>query len=129
MTEAEAVQSWKDSAVENLETAEELLKLGKRHHTLFFLHLALEKILKGLHQYLKHQPSLHIHDLYKLAVETGIEVSEEEKVELDEISTFNVAARYDIFKQRLYRKATEEFAEKWMETGRNLFNRYLGEYK
>lgn len=125
MTEAEAVQSWKDSAVENLETAEELLKLGKRHHALFFLHLALEKILKGLHQYLKHQPSLHIHDLYKLAVEAGLEISEEEREELDEISTFNVAARYDIFKQRLYRKATEEFTEKWMGAGKKLFNKYL----
>jgi len=88
MTEAEAVRAWKDSAVENLETAEELLKLGKRHDTLFFLHLALEKMLKGLHQYLKHQPSLHIHDLYRLAVKAGLEISEEERKELDEISTF-----------------------------------------
>lgn len=129
MTEAEAVQAWKDSAVENLETSEELLKLGKRHHSLFFLHLALEKILKGLHQFLKHQPALYIHDLHKLAIGTGIKISEKEGLELDEISTFNVAARYDIFKQRLYHKATEGFTKKWMETGRNLFNRYLGEYK
>lgn len=129
MTEAEAIQSWKDSAIENLETAEDLLRLGKRHHALFFLHLALEKILKGLHQFLKHRPSLYIHDLYKLAVETDIDISEKEKAELDEISTFNVAARYDIFKQRLYQKATEEFANKWMEIGRNLFNKYLEEYK
>lgn len=129
MTEAEAVQAWKDSAVENLETAAELLKLGKKHHALFFLHLALEKILKGLHQYLKHQPSLYIHDLYKLAVEAGLEASEEEKVELDEISTFNVAARYDIFKQRLYSKATAEFTNKWMQIGRKLFNKYLEIYK
>ena len=129
MTEAEAVRAWKDSAVENLETAEELLKLGKRHDTLFFLHLALEKMLKGLHQYLKHQPSLHIHDLYRLAVKAGLEISEEERKELDEISTFNVAARYDIFKQRLYHKATEEFTEKWMEIGRKLFKKYLEAYQ
>lgn len=129
MTEAEAVQAWKDSAVENLGTAEELLKLGKKHHALFFLHLALEKILKGLHQYLKHQPSLYIHDLYKLAVASGLKISEEERGELDEISTFNVAARYDIFKQRLYRKATKEFTDKWMKIGKKLFNRYLEAYK
>ena len=129
MTEAEAVQAWKDSAVENLETAEELLKLDKRHDSLFFLHLALEKNLKGIHQYLKHQPSLYIHDLYKLAIKAGLQISEEEKVELDEISTFNVAARYDIFKQRLYHKATEEFTDKWMEIGRILFKKYLEAYK
>lgn len=38
MTEAEAIRDWKDSAVENLETAEELLKLGRKHRALFFLH-------------------------------------------------------------------------------------------
>ncbi|MBI5357103.1 HEPN domain-containing protein [Candidatus Collierbacteria bacterium] len=129
MTEAEAVKAWKDSAIENLETAEELLGLGKKHDALFFLHLALEKNIKGLHQHLKHQPSLYIHDLYKLAVKAGLEISEEEKAELDEISTFNIAARYDIFKQRLYRKATEEFADKWMEIGKKLFNKYLEVYK
>ena len=129
MTETEAVQAWKDSAVEDLETAEELLKLGKKHHALFFVHMALEKILKGLHQFLKHQPSPYIHDLYKLATETGLEVSEDEKLELDEISTFNVAARYDIFKQRLYHKATEEFTEKWMGVGKKLFSKYLEAYK
>ena len=102
MTEAEAVKAWKDSAIEDMGTVDGLLKLDKRHHALFFIHLALEKIIKGLHQFLKHQPSLYIHDLYKLAIGAGLEISEEEKLELDEISTFNVAARYDIFKQSLY---------------------------
>lgn len=125
MTEAEAVQAWKDSAVENLETAEDLLKLGKKSDALFFLHLALEKILKGLHQFLKHQPSLHIHDLYRLAIESGLKISEDERKILDEISTFNVAARYDIFKQRLYHKATVEFTKEWMEAGKKLFDKYL----
>ena len=129
MTEVEAVKAWKDSAVEDMSTADDLLKLGKKHHALFFIHLALEKILKGLHQFLKHQPSPYIHDLYKLAVALGLEISEEERAELDEISTFNVAARYDIFKQRLYSKATEEFTNKWMKIGRKLFNKYLEEYK
>ena len=129
MTETEAVQAWRDSALENLETAEDLLKLGKRHHALFFVHLALEKILKGLHQFLRHQPALHIHDLYKLSVQAGLVTSEEEKGELDEISTFSVAARYDVFKQRLYHKATEEFTQKWMEIGKKLFNRYLEMFK
>lgn len=129
MTETGAVKAWKDSAIDDIETAEGLLKLDKKHHALFFVHLALEKILKGLHQFLKHQPSPYIHDLYKLAVEAGLEISEEEKIELDEISTFNVAARYDIFKQRLYRKATKKFTDKWMGIGKKLFNKYMEVYK
>lgn len=125
MTETDAVQAWKSSAIEDMELGEDLSKRGKNPHALFFLHLALEKIIKGIHQHLKHQPSLFIHDLYKLAINAGIEVSESEKLELDEISTFNVAARYDIFKLRLYQKATPEYTKSWMTSGKRLFEKYL----
>ncbi|MEK7064379.1 MAG: HEPN domain-containing protein [Patescibacteria group bacterium] len=125
MTEADAVQAWKSSALEDIKLGEDLLMQGKNAHSLFFLHLAIEKIIKGVHQHLKHEPSLFIHDLYKLATKAGIEVPESEKLELDEISTFNVAARYDIFKLKLYQKATPEYAKIWMESGKSLFEKYL----
>lgn len=126
MTELDAIQAWKSSAIEDIKLGEDLFKLGKYAHALFFLHLAIEKIIKGVHQHLKHEPSLFIHDLYKLATRAGIEVAESEKPLLDEISTFNVAARYDIFKLKLYQKATLEYAKVWMESGKRLFEKYLG---
>lgn len=126
MTENDAVEAWKLSAIEDLKLGEDLLERGNNAHSLFFLHLAIEKIIKGIHQHLKHEPSLFIHDLYKLAIRAGIEVSEREKLELDEISTFNIAARYDIFKLRLHQKATPEYAKTWMEFGKRLFEKYLG---
>ena len=125
MTELDAVQAWKSSAIEDMKLAEDLYKRGKNVHALFFLHLAIEKIIKGVHQYIKHEPSLFIHDLYRLATNAGIKVSEPQKFELDVISTFNVAARYDIFKLRLYQKATPEFTKIWMQAGRKLFENYL----
>ncbi len=67
MTEPDAVQAWKLSAIEDMELGKDLLKQGKNAQALFFLHLAVEKIVKGVHQHLKHEPSLFIHDLYKLA--------------------------------------------------------------
>ena len=84
MTEADAVQAWKSSALEDIKLGEDLLMQGKNAHSLFFLHLAIEKIIKGVHQHLKHEPSLFIHDLYKLATKAGIEVPESEKLELRE---------------------------------------------
>lgn len=125
MTETDAVQAWKLSAIEDMELGEDLLTLGKNAHALFFLHLALEKIIKGVHQHFKHEPSLFIHDLSKLAVNAGIKASEREKLQLDEISTFNVAARYDIFKLRLYQKATPEYTKMWMMSGKKLFEKYV----
>lgn len=125
MTEIDAVQAWKSSAIEDMKLGEDLSKQGKNAHALFFLHLALEKIIKGVHQHLRHEPSLFIHDLYKLAINAGIEVSESEELKLDEISTFNVAARYDIFKLRLYQKATPDYTKTWMISGKRLFEKYL----
>ena len=54
------------------------------------------------------------------------EISVKNLKELDEISTFNVAARYDIFKLRLHQKATPEYAKNWMESGKRLFEKFLG---
>ncbi|MBU1327058.1 HEPN domain-containing protein [Patescibacteria group bacterium] len=33
---------------------------------------------------------------------------------LNEMTTFNVEARYDIFKQKLYKKATKEYTERFL---------------
>ena len=125
MTEPDAVQAWKLSALEDIKLGKDLFTQGKNAHALFFLHLAIEKVIKGVHQHLKHEPSLFVHDLYKLATNAGIEVAESEKLELDEISIFNVAARYDIFKLRLHQKATPEYTRTWMESGKRLFEKYL----
>ena len=124
MTEMDAVQAWKSSALEDMQLSEDLFKQGKNAHALFFLHLALEKIIKGVHQHFKHEPSLFIHDLYKLAINAGIEIPESDKLKLEEISTFNIAARYDIFKLNLHKKASPEYTKTWMESGRKLFKRY-----
>lgn len=125
MTEADAVRAWKTSAIEDMNLGEDLFKQGKYAHALFFLHLAIEKIIKGVHQHLKHEPSLFIHDLYRLATNAGIEVPESEKLALDEISTFNVAARYDIFKLALHQKATPEYTKTRMKLGKKLFEKYI----
>ncbi|HCM82622.1 MAG: hypothetical protein UW22_C0055G0008 [Candidatus Gottesmanbacteria bacterium GW2011_GWB1_44_11c] len=38
------------------------------------------------------------------------------KNEFDEISTFNVEARYDVYKRTLYKKATKEFTTMYFVT-------------
>ena len=42
------VAYWRDSAVEDLQVAQDLIKRQRTRHGLFFLHLALEKLLKAL---------------------------------------------------------------------------------
>lgn len=74
-------------------------------------HLGIEKALKGYITYIdKDVP--YIHNLYKLATYAGLSISD--KDELDEISSFNLEARYDEYKYKLYKKANKEYTNKWI---------------
>lgn len=51
-----------------------------------------------------------IHDLPRLAYLAGLEPDEEQKKQLEIITTFNVEGRYDDYKMSLYKRATKEYA-------------------
>ena len=125
MSESEAIQEWKDSAVEDLELSDELFESGRNHHSLFFLHLAIEKLLKALHQHQKHEPAPYIHDLSKLAAKVDFDLDTDTQNQLDEITTYNVSARYGWIKKKLFEKSTAEYTEKWKKIGKELFTRFL----
>ncbi len=82
----QVIDYWRRAAAEDLSAAEELYRVNKYHHCLFFLHLS------------------------------------------NEITTFNISARYDDYKFKFYKKATREFTDKWLKIGKELheeFNRIL----
>lgn len=119
----EAIEYWLKSSQDDLDTSKKLFELGKYHHSLFFLHLSLEKIIKGVYLLKKDEAPLLTHDLVFLAEKAEIEISQIEKEELAEISTFNIAARYDDYKLRFYKKATKDYANVWLGKGGKLFAR------
>ena len=53
-----------------------------------------------------------IHDLYKLAVKCGLEMTEEKMDSLQYITLFNIEARYEDYKCEFYHKCGRNFAEK-----------------
>ncbi|MBI1869522.1 HEPN domain-containing protein [Candidatus Gottesmanbacteria bacterium] len=120
MSQTEAIKYWIASAQEDWEVAQSLLKLDKYNHALFFLQLALEKLIKAVHVSRKDESPLYVHNLILLAQKAGIEFSEEELINVKEISSFNVSSRYDSYKRDFYKKATREFAIEWMKRGENL---------
>jgi len=124
MSKNESVKIWVEGADDALDSAYKLFESKKYHHALFFLHLALEKTLKALYVSLKDQSPPYIHNLKQIAQHAGFELSQEELAQLDEISEFNVSARYDEYKYKIYKRATKEYTEKWMKTGENLFNKF-----
>lgn len=121
MTSNELIIYWHNSAKDALDTAETLFTPGKYHHCLFFLHLAIEKILKAVYVKNKNSTPLPIHDLVRIAEASGAPVSENRKMELTEISSFNISARYDDYKNQFYKKATTEYTNKWMKIGKTIY--------
>ena len=70
--------------------------------------------------------TIKTHDLSYLAEKLNIELTEEQEVTLNEITTFNLSTRYDDYKRAFYDKCTDEYTEEqikkieevkvWIET-------------
>ncbi len=88
------VRFWRDGAQEDLVVAQELLERGRLRHGLFFLHLALEKLLKA--HVCRHTRDLapRTHNLVRLAEVANVNLSEQQKDILAEINPFALAGRY-----------------------------------
>lgn len=119
------IDYWVTSSKDDLDTAKKLFEAKKYNHSLFFVHLSLEKILKAIHVSRQKQAALPIHDLVRLAEKTSLVIDSDVISQLAEISTFNVAARYDDYKFNFYKKATHEYAKKWLAIGDKLYTLFL----
>lgn len=121
MTVKQAVEYWFKSAQEDLKTATSLIHSKRYAHCLFFCHLFIEKILKALIvKNIKDNP-LPIHNLVRLAGQTGIVFTEQQKAFLTEVNEFNLRARYDDVKFRFHKKATKKFTEKYFKQSKGLY--------
>jgi HEPN domain-containing protein len=109
---------WVVSAEDDWQTAEFMLKSGRYVWALFILQLSLEKLIKALIIKSGKLPPLS-HNLEGLYSKVG-EVPKKYSSWLQEISDFNITARYDIEKEKLHKKATIEFTKEWFLKGKEL---------
>ena len=121
MSIKEAINYWVKSAEEDLKTAKNLFETKRYAHCLFFCHLFIEKILKALIVKNTKDNPLPIHNLPRLATNTGIIFSKEQMMLLDEINEFNIRARYNDVKFRFYKKATLGFTKKYFGLTKKLY--------
>ena len=114
MSRDEIIKYWQESSELDFQAMETLFKNGHFVWALFVGHLVIEKLLKAYYVKKVDFDSPQIHNLLKIAEKTQLELSEDQKIFLDEVTTFNIQARYPDFKNRFYRKATRDFAEKYL---------------
>jgi HEPN domain-containing protein len=127
MDKRQTVQYYLKGAGEDWKTAVGLFEIRRYAHSLFFAHLALEKTLKA---YCTHKEGTHppyTHDLLKIANQSGLAITEQEEDFLDEVTRFNIRARYPEEKFAFYKLATRRYAQKYLEDIREWLQRLKGE--
>ena len=115
MTREELIQFWLDSADDNYKSMINMFNAGEYMWSLFIGHLAIEKLLKAYYIKTVETEVPRIHDLYKLAIKSNLDLSDEQKDSLQYITLFNIETRYEDYKKDFYKKCTKEFAEKNIE--------------
>ena len=115
------INYWRESAERNFETAKSLFRLKRYDACLFFCHLAIEKILKGLITKRSRKTPPLIHDLAKLAESTRLKLSNEQINNLRIITNFNIAGRYDNIKFNFYKQCTKPYTEKYLKISQELY--------
>ena len=118
----EHIQYWVESAEHDLESAESLYLSGKYDWSLFIGHLVLEKVLKALYvRDNQNQLPPKTHNLAKLAENTNIVLTVEQKIFLDEVNDFNLEVRYPEYMREVYKKCTKDFAESYFIRIKEMF--------
>jgi len=104
-----------DTSDEDYETMLSLYDSKSYGWALFLGHISTEKLLKAYYvkKFKKHAP--FIHNLYRLAELIELELSDEYADWLDEITSFNLNARYNDYKREFYSLCTPEFTNDWID--------------
>jgi len=110
-----AILAWINSSDENFDTMIDLYNSGRYSWSMFIGHLCIEKLLKAYFIKVEHTHCLNLHNLMRICELARLELTQEQKDDFAMITTFNIKARYDDYKQSFYKKSTKEFADKWIE--------------
>jgi len=94
MDRVKHVSYWRTSADEDLAAARDMVARGHVRHGLFFLHLAVEKTLKGLLVQNKGTVPPKSHDLVQLAERAGVDVPDDTSRLMLRIARYCLEGRY-----------------------------------
>jgi len=110
-TRKDKVTYWLRSADQDWKVANHLFEKGDYSYALFFGHLTIEKILKAIFTDKMDKTPPFSHNLVYLSEKAGLELNDENLELLEEVSDFNLEARYPDDKFSFYKKSTMEFTE------------------
>lgn len=105
------MEYWQNSSDEDYNVMNVLYSNKKNSYCLFFGHLVIEKLLKGLYaKNNKENPyTIKSHNLLALAEKCNLELTDEQVEKLQIITQFNISARYDDYKESFNQKCTDDY--------------------
>jgi HEPN domain-containing protein len=112
---------WRDEAEEALRVAYHLFEKKDYSYSLFFGHLAVEKILKAVYVVVKEEHPPYIHNLIRLAEAVDIHMTEKQRDDLIRITSFNLEARYPDEQRSFRKKCTVDFTGSELERTGEVF--------
>ena len=112
MARKDKVKYWVRSADQDWKVANHLFEKRDYSYALFFGHLTIEKTLKAIFTDKSNKTPPFSHNLVYLSEKAGLELNDESLELLEEVSDFNLEARYPDDKFSFYKKSTMKFTEK-----------------
>lgn len=101
---------WAENSQLKWGTAESLFQSTKFADSLFFYHLAIESLLKALCVKTTKGPAPYTHDLVRLAELCQLTLNESQRKILQDITKYNLEARYPDEKFEFYKGVNARFA-------------------
>jgi len=113
MEKDEHIKYWLQSALRDWDVTRDLVKARRYMYALFFAHLVIEKLLKA-HWVKEHKDNIppRLHNLSALYDKLKFELPSDLKDELTIITSWNIEARYQDYKDRFYKICTKDYTEK-----------------
>ncbi|MFZ3116568.1 MAG: HEPN domain-containing protein [Syntrophales bacterium] len=111
MEHAEIVGYWINSSEDDYQVMQSLFDNGHYAWALFLAHLVIEKLLKAY--FIKNVGVNYprIHDLVEIAAKAALDLTSEQKGFLEDLSTFNLRARYPDYKNRFQKMVNRQYTE------------------
>lgn len=113
MDNIDLMKYWQNSSEEDYNVMKYLYSGKKNSYSLFFGHLVIEKLLKGLYakNHKENPHAMKSHNLLALAEKCDLELTDEQIEKLQIITQFNISARYDDYKEAFNQKCTDEYTK------------------
>lgn len=118
-----AIRYWEATATHDYETMLVLFDSKRYSDCLFFGHIVLEKLLKGLVVKNTKEQAPFTHDLARLEQIAGLGLSKEEVELLNNMNEFNLRARYPEYKLAFYEKCDFAYTKTYYDHTKILYTK------